>query len=611
MITSIHLQNWGRYRSQRFDFDGGINLVVGANFSGKTSLVNAIFYAFTGKMLSPKTPLTGYVSLGAKSAQIQLDARVDGQDYRIVRNSTNRIAQVLRVGASGKTQLVARVAAPIETLMGFDTRELLIAAFLREGDAYEFLTHPPSDRKKLLESLFNVDRLSTALERLKEARRIANAESKETGVHVKSLAQRTAKIADVSDDVIQQKESELNALKSEAEQLKAQVVGSGISSEKLKALGEKLTIDRTRLARMERERAKVLGDFANLADFEAHVAQLDASPIDPTEIERQLAESQHLRGQLHGKASSLKEEIEFFQAHHERCPTCKQAISSELRQNILQRRSEELHGTETQFEELQRRIETLQQEKAQATAAIKQHDALKLQAESAKRLEAQITERQKAIDVDAEYYRRVSGDVDAEALQRLDELTNQISKYESELANLRQQHTLKQAYLEEYQYTHQRAMELTHRSKLLNLGVRAAEGAITRVVDSTLALVEQRAQRVLRRFDMFADSTFDARAGVLMPQIRKALGSLDFSMLSGSEKLLSFLALKLGLASTVVQTDFLIYDDPTAHLDAERIQAMGQFLTSLDGWKQLIITTSSEELVNHLPTARVLRLERD
>ena len=95
-----------------------------------------------------------------------------------------------------------------------------------------------------------------------------------------------------------------------------------------------------------------------------------------------------------------------------------------------------------------------------------------------------------------------------------------------------------------------------------------------------------------------------------MPKIQKAIGSVDFSMLSGSEKLLSFLALKLGLASTVVQTDFLVYDDPTAHLDSERIQSLGAFLTRLDGWKQLIVTTSSEEFAQHLPKANIIRLQR-
>ena len=610
MIKSIRLRNWGQYGDDKFDFDPKTNLIVGANFSGKTSLVNAIYYSFTGKLLSMKASPNGYVRLGAKQAEVQLDLRTNEQDYRIVRSTGARVAQLLRIDASGRPYQVARSATLVQTLFGVGVEEILLATFLREGDAYEFLTHPPSDRRKLLESLLNMEQLSLAIERLKEARRIANAQSREVGAQMKSVSSRASRLSEVPDNVIHQKEGELTKLKAEAEQIKSQVAGSGITPEKLKALGDKLASDRARLASLETDLTKSLGDFFALEDIDARLAELSSAQTKPDGLENELSGMQVERGELQGKLAILKEEIAFFEGNHEHCPTCKQAITPELRQQVLSVRTAEWQDVETKITELQSRFEVVQGRKKKEEAESLEQESLKTRAEVAKRLMEQIKELHTSVETDANYYQQVSADVNAESLQRLDELTNEIASREKELINLKGQEELKRNYMQEYQDIYHRVGSLSRLAKLLNLGVKAAEGAIVRIVDQTLALVEERAQRVLSRFDLFSDGVFGMREGVLMPKIQKAIGSVDFSMLSGSEKLLSFLALKLGLASTVVQTDFLVYDDPTAHLDSERIQSLGAFLTRLDGWKQLIVTTSSEEFAQHLPKANIIRLQR-
>jgi len=454
-----------------------------------------------------------------------------------------------------------------------------------------------------------MEQLSMALERLKEARRIANAQSREAGAQMKSAVYRTSKLAEVPDSVIQQKEEELTNLKAEAEQLKSKMTGSGISPEKLRALGDKLASDRARLARLETDLTKSLGDFFTLEDIESRIAELGSASTEPAGLDTKLSEVQVERGKLQGKLAMLKEEIAFFGQNHEHCPTCKQAISPELRQNMLSTRTAELQDVEMKLTRLHNNLEAMQQEKTKAETELRERESLKMRVDMAKRLMEQIKELQTSIETDANYYRQVSADVNAESLERLDELTNEIATRERELINLKGQGELKRTYMQEYQEIYNRTEGLSRKAKLLNLGVKAAEGTIVRIVDRTLALVEQRAQRVLSRFDMFSDGVFGMRDSILMPKIQKAIGNVDFSMLSGSEKLLSFLALKLGLASTVVQTDFLVYDDPTAHLDSERIQALGAFLTRLDGWKQLIITTSSEEFAHHLQKANIIRLQ--
>src|SRR5882757_8272185 len=48
MITSLRLQNFRSYKDDSFEFDPGVNIVVGPNASGKTNLLEAVLVLARG-----------------------------------------------------------------------------------------------------------------------------------------------------------------------------------------------------------------------------------------------------------------------------------------------------------------------------------------------------------------------------------------------------------------------------------------------------------------------------------------------------------------------------------------------------------------------------------
>src|ERR1700693_1645566 len=48
MITSIRLQNFRSYRDDSFEFEPGVNIIVGPNASGKTNLLEAVMLLARG-----------------------------------------------------------------------------------------------------------------------------------------------------------------------------------------------------------------------------------------------------------------------------------------------------------------------------------------------------------------------------------------------------------------------------------------------------------------------------------------------------------------------------------------------------------------------------------
>ncbi|MDB5160725.1 MAG: replication and repair protein RecF [Candidatus Saccharibacteria bacterium] len=82
MITSIRLQNFRSYRDDSFEFEPGVNIIVGPNASGKTNLMEAVLVLCEGssyrardpeliKFKKPWTRLDGYFDKSTRSLKIE------------------------------------------------------------------------------------------------------------------------------------------------------------------------------------------------------------------------------------------------------------------------------------------------------------------------------------------------------------------------------------------------------------------------------------------------------------------------------------------------------------------------------------------------------------
>ena len=48
-LDTIDLRGWRSYGERKFEFDGGVNLIVGENARGKTNLLEAVSFLGSGK----------------------------------------------------------------------------------------------------------------------------------------------------------------------------------------------------------------------------------------------------------------------------------------------------------------------------------------------------------------------------------------------------------------------------------------------------------------------------------------------------------------------------------------------------------------------------------
>lgn len=134
-ITNIHLVSFRSFNDQSFDFSGGVNIIIGPNAVGKTSLLESIYLIETGKTFRQDQNL------------IQ-----EGKDWaRIDMNTSDNKTKTIKITETGKT--IETAEKNTNNVVLFEPNELfLFYQNPSERRAYidqRISTNNPNHNKKL------------------------------------------------------------------------------------------------------------------------------------------------------------------------------------------------------------------------------------------------------------------------------------------------------------------------------------------------------------------------------------------------------------------------------------------------------------------------------
>ncbi|MCX7623164.1 MAG: SMC family ATPase [Thermomicrobium sp.] len=164
--TRLRLQGFLCYRDPvEVDFTGlYLACLSGENGAGKSALLDAMTWALWEEARASNQHL---VSLGESETRVEFSFLLDGREYRVVRGYTPgaRSRSVLelhvrhgdewRPFATGSKTAVQR---EIDRLLGISYTTFVNSAFLLQGKADEFTRRTPTERKKILAELLELDR---------------------------------------------------------------------------------------------------------------------------------------------------------------------------------------------------------------------------------------------------------------------------------------------------------------------------------------------------------------------------------------------------------------------------------------------------------------------
>ena len=164
IINKLRVENWKVFDNKEFEFTPGVNIIEGKNYSGKTSFIQALYFALFNESLYKQLTVKELKKENQKDATIVFDFSVDGQEYRIRRNiSGEKIVRtdsyLYRLDNGKEVEELESISrrneelSKIEDLLKISKNYVKRVNFIQE-DSIPYLLNNP--KLKILDDIFNI-----------------------------------------------------------------------------------------------------------------------------------------------------------------------------------------------------------------------------------------------------------------------------------------------------------------------------------------------------------------------------------------------------------------------------------------------------------------------
>ena len=615
LLERIRLRTFGCFQEQDFELHDGINLIFGPNFSGKSTLVNAIFFTLTGKPIVPRVDASAMKNPKAYSGTAGLQFMANGERYQLYRATGKRVQ--LRNEKEGAWQVLfddKRIRATelmLQERFGIMHEQLALTTFLREGEIFEFLARQSATRRDILHTLLGIDRLIEVRQRFIDTRRIAKREQGRIRAHQNSLRYNAQNVNETEIARIEAKLKDLETAYS-AETSDSALIAEWVQhKDRLQKQLDTLT----------RQQNEILSGF----DDVAHLRQMIAT------IKKAIQESSGLetkREQLIQQTGRLESEIEalttvcntlrtLIESGEQHCPTCYQTVEREVVQRIVDEKKEEKSQRSAELEKHKRSLET-------ETANLESRRELEQRLQT---LQARLTQyKQCTQDIDkiqmelnalssrlSETGTQQNAQSLSDTLTTVDkqQLKSQIDSERKKLDKLKQEEAVRLDRLGALQRANLDAAKVEKTLLSLELACTGIDKTIETLQQQILKPAEDELHHWIDKMQLFGETRVDLQREHLLPSLSIDGADRSLMLLSGSEKMFLYLCFKIALARVLGNPGFFVLDDPTLHLDGERKTLMVDFIRQLAEEHQVVVTSYDEDVRSGLEGAHLIEMTRE
>ena len=615
LLEQIRLRTFGCFERQDFELHKGVNLIFGPNFSGKSTLVNAIFFTLTGKPIVPRVDASAIKSAKAYSGTAGLQFVVDGERYQLYRATGKRIQLRAEKNDGWQVLFDEKRIKVTETMLqerfGIMHEQLALTTFLREGEIFEFLARQSTNRRDILHTLLGIDRLIEVRERFIDTRRIAKREQGRIKSHQNSLRFNAQNV----------NEAEIAKIEEKLRGLEAAYGTQAGDAELIAEWTQHQSRLQTQLDTLTRQQTEALRGFNDIAQLHEMLASVDTAIQQATGLEEKREKLIQQIGRLESQIAALTNVCNTLQGLIEsddrHCPTCYQEVEQEVIQRIIDEKEKEKSqfctdldahkqalATETENlksrHDLEQRLETLQtgamlfQQRTQEIETVQTELtalAARLNARGIQQSEPNTTDTLSTLDKS-----KLKAQIDRER-KRLDKLKQEEAVRLDRIASL-------------YRVNREAAhVEKTLLS--LELACTGVEKTIATLQKQILRPAEEELHRWLEKMQLFGETRIDLQRQYLLPSLTIDGVDRSLMLLSGSEKMFLYLCFKVALANVLGNPGFFVFDDPTLHLDGDRKALMVEFIHQLAEEHQVVVTSYDEDVRAGLEGAHLIEMTRE
>jgi len=351
-------------------------LILGENGAGKSTMLDAISFALYGKAFRNINKKQLLNSINQKDLQVELAFKIGAKDYNVKRGIKPNVFEIWCNGELLNQDAAARDYQTYleESILKLNYKSFGQVVVLGSSTFVPFMQLKASERRAVIEDLLDIQ-IFTVMNTLLKGKVSNNKEEIQEIKYQIDLLKNSIDNAKLHNESIRElKEGEVVKLK---EKLKEQI------------------------ALIEEEQAAV-------ETIMGEVQQMAEGVSDKTGMKKKLQELEKIDGQLSTKLSKLRKDINFYE-DHDNCPTCKQGIEHEFKQETIEESTGKITEIEKAQTELDNRlgsvnkrlgeIDDVETEMASKNLEMSEHNAnYKMAMNVCKSIKGELTEAEESVE---------------------------------------------------------------------------------------------------------------------------------------------------------------------------------------------------------------------
>jgi len=257
MIERTYLKNWRSHVETDIKFSSGVNLLLGAMGTGKTSVLDAISFALFGTfpdMQSKKVKMDDVIMnkpIEKNEAEVILEFSIDDKKYsvrRVIRKGFGTVrAELKENGKLIEAPNPTRVTETIQKILKLDYDTFYNIIYSDQNKIDLFLNLPRGQRKEKIDKIIGINKLEIARKTCVTVRSRLNNKIQEKRIFVREL--ESEKI----DEKIRLLEEELKSIENEIFILNEEFRKASIEKDKISTRLNQLKSSKERLHEVEKE----------------------------------------------------------------------------------------------------------------------------------------------------------------------------------------------------------------------------------------------------------------------------------------------------------------------------------------------------------------------
>jgi DNA repair exonuclease SbcCD ATPase subunit len=351
-------------------------LILGENGAGKSTMLDAISFALYGKAFRNINKKQLLNSINQKDLQVELAFKIGAKDYNVKRGIKPNVFEIWCNGELLNQDAAARDYQTYleESILKLNYKSFGQVVVLGSSTFVPFMQLKASERRAVIEDLLDIQ-IFTVMNTLLKGKVSNNKE-------------------------------EIQEIKYQIDLLKNSIDNAKLHNESIRELKEGEVVKLKE--KLKEQIALIEDEQAAVETIMGEVQQMAEGVSDKAGMKKKLQELEKIDGQLSTKLSKLRKDINFYE-DHDNCPTCKQGIEHEFKQETIEESTGKITEIEKAQTELDNRlgsvnkrlgeIDDVETEMASKNLEMSEHNAnYKMAMNVCKSIKGELTEAEESVE---------------------------------------------------------------------------------------------------------------------------------------------------------------------------------------------------------------------